>query len=178
MIAFEAWCNCEGTGVMPVPDADMYVICVFCDGVGTITIKGEKMEEQEDKQFAYEEYVELKKNYQETRDKFWEQRGEIIKIRDTVRNWFQELYEASYYSDDFNVEIGDVNTLLIDIKASPLSKLFEATATIELSIKVQADDTDDADTIIRDHIESIDWNMYGDDNNEIEVDSIYVNVSE
>lgn len=179
MIKFEAWCNCEGTGVMPVPYADMYMICSFCDGVGTITIQEENMEEQENKQeFAYEEYVELKKNYQEVRDRTFELREELRKTRELVRDFFQQRYEDNDYSDDFNIDVEDINALLADIKATPLSKVFDAGATIELVIKVHAESAEDADAIIRDHLDSIDWSFYGNDSDEIDVESIDVNVSE
>jgi hypothetical protein len=179
MIKFEAWCNCEGTGVMPVPFADMYMICKFCDGVGTITIQEEEMEEQESNQaFSYEEYVELKKTYQEVRDKIWEQRAEIGSMRNLVRSFFQERYEESDYEDYFNVDVEDINTLLKDIKSSELAKVYEAGATIELVIKVQAESQDDADYIIRDHLDSVDFTLYGNDNDEFEVESIDVRVSE
>lgn len=192
MIKFEAWCNCEGTGVMPVPYADMYVICNICDGVGTITIQEENMEEETNtnpqisqeyfddkgKPFAYEEYVELKKTYQEVRDRVFEVREELRKTRELVRDFFQQRYEDNDYFDYFNIDVEDINALLADIKATPLSKVFDAGATIELVIKVHAESAEDADAIIRDHLDSIDWSFYGNDSDEIEVESIDVNVSE
>lgn len=191
MIKFEAWCNCEGTGVMPVPFADMYMICKFCDGVGTITIQEEEMEEESNsnpqisqeylddkgKPFAYEEYVELKKTYQELRDKSWEQRAELMRIRDNVRTWFQERYEESDYSSEFQVDVDDVNALLSDINASELEKVYEASATIELTIRVHAENKDDAESIIDDHLTSIDFGAYGGED-EYEVESIDVRVND
>jgi DNA-binding Lrp family transcriptional regulator len=191
MIMFEAWCNCKGTGVVPALAGDevIYAICDFCDGAGVIQIKGEDMEESNSnpqisqeyfddkgKPFTYEEYVELKKTYQEVRDKVWEQREELRKTRELVRNWFQELYEDSDYSDDFNVEVGDINTLLRDIKALELSKVYEATASIELTIKVHAESKDDAETIITEHLSSIDFSSYEDgDDYELQSVDVYVN---
>ena len=190
MIKFEAWCNCEGTGVMPVPYADMYMICKFCNGVGTITIQEEKMEEESNsnpqisqeylddkgKPFAYEEYVELKKTYQEVRDKIWEQRAELSNIRDLVRNFFQEKYEENDYNDYFNVDVEDINILLNDINASELTKVYEASATIELTIRVYAENKDDAESIINDHLTSIDFGAYsGEDEYEVESIDVCVN---
>lgn len=184
MSEFEVWCTCKGTGVVPAPAGDeiIYAICVFCDGAGVIQIKGDNMEEQEQKQeekqpFAYEEYVELKKTYQEVRDRVLEQRAVLNSTINLVRDFFQDRYAYNDYSDDFHIDIEDINALLRDIKATPLSKEFDANATIELTIKVHAESQDDADVIIRDHLDSIDWNFYND-SDEIEVESIDVHVSE
>ena len=177
---FEAWCNCKGTGLVPALAGDevIYAICDFCDGAGVIQIKGEDMEEQEEKQpFAYEEYVELKKTYQEVRDKVWEQRAELNNIRDLVRNFFQEKYAENDYDDYFNVDVEDVNTLLSNINASELERVYEASATIELTIRVHAENKDDAESIIDDHLTSIDFGAYGGED-EYEVESIDVRVND
>jgi hypothetical protein len=181
----EVWCICEGTGVMPV--SSIYIICPKCQGAGVIQIKGEDMsdvgivtlgdnnsEEPKDKQsFAYEEYVELQKQYQEVRNTMWELRSEVISTRDVVRGWFQERYEAIGYLDSFEIDLNDINELLDLIKASPLDAAFEGTATIEISFKVNGSDRHDAEETVSSHLYSLDL---GDYTNDYEIESIDVNI--
>jgi hypothetical protein len=178
----EVWCVCEGTGVMPV--LGIHIICPKCAGVGLLQIKGEDMSEdglgdriKEDKQpFAYEEYVELKKQYQEARDKVWEHRSENMKMRDTVRNFFQERYNEEDYPDELTITIDDINDLLTSIGASELAKAFAATANVEISFTVIAESKEDAEAIIGDYIDSID--IYTGEGDESSVDNYDIYVTE
>jgi hypothetical protein len=178
----EVWCVCEGTGVMPV--LGIHIICPKCKGVGLLQIKGEDMSEdglgdriKEDKQpFAYEEYVELKKQYQELRDKVWEHRSESMKMRDTVRDFFQERCNEEDYPDELTITIDEINDLLTSINATHLSKSFEATANVEIIFTVVAEDKEGAEEIINDYLDSID--IFTSEGDECSVDSYDVHVNE
>lgn len=183
MISFEAWCDCKGTGVQAVPlqGETIYAICQFCDGVGTITIQEEEMEEQENKQeneevFAYGQFVELKKRFEEIRDEMYKVRGNLNGVRDKVRNFFQERYADNDYPDDLTFDIDEINDLLDSIDASALSKRYEATATVDITFKVFADDKDDAESIINDYLSDLSVYVNGED--DYEVDSIDIHVIE
>jgi acyl carrier protein len=178
----EVWCVCEGTGVMPV--LGIHIICPKCKGVGLLQIKGEDMSEdglgdriQEDKQpFAYEEYAELKKTYQEVRDKVWELRSESMKIRDEVRNFFQERYNEEDYPDELTFTSDELNDLLTSIGASELAKAFTATANVEISFTVIAESKEDAEAIVNDYIDTID--IFTTEGDEHSVDNYDVHVNE
>jgi acyl carrier protein len=171
----EVWCICEGTGVMHV--SSIYIICPKCEGAGVIQIKGEDMEEQESKQpFAYEEYVELKKQYQELRDKVWEHRSENMKMRDTVRDFFQERCNEEDYPDELTITVSEINDLLTSINATHLSKSFEATANVEITFTVVAEDKEGAEEIINDYLDSID--IFTSEGDECSVNSYDVYVTD
>jgi hypothetical protein len=177
MTSFEAWCNCKGTGVQPVPlqDEVIYAICQYCDGAGVITIKGEKMEEQENKtEFSYDKYVELQKRFQEIRDEMYKVRSDLNAARDVVLNFFQERYTDLDYPDDLTFDIDEINTLLLDIGASELSKRFDATATVEITFKVLADDKYDAESIINDYIADLSISVNNEDDYEVESFDVHV----
>jgi len=168
MTSFEAWCNCKGTGVQPVPlqNEVIYAICQYCDGAGVITIKGEEMEEQENKeQFSVEQHEQL-----------WKARNDLTDIRSVVLNFFQERYTDLDYPDDLTFDIDEINQLLRDINASELSKKFDATATIEITFKVLADDKYDAESIINDYIADLYISVNNED--DYEVESLDVHVAE
>lgn len=178
MISFEAWCNCKGTGVQAVPlqNEVIYAICQYCDGSGVITIKGEEMEEQENKQpFAYEEYVELKKRFEEVRDEMYKVRSNLHEVRDVVRNFFQERYAENDYPDDLTFDIDEINTLLNDIKASELSKTFDASATVDITFRVIAENAEDAASIIHDYISDLYISVNNDDDYEVDNVDVHVN---
>lgn len=175
---FQSWCICEGTGVMSVPTLDMYVICKSCKGVGTIN-EEESMDEvtetKEEPTFAYDEYKALQISYQDLRDNHWAQRSELSNVRRNVREWFQERYQDGDYDAQIVVEIDDINSLLRSINSSELAQLFEATATIELTISVHAESKEDAESIVSDHLNSISFDS-GEDTDEYNVDAIDVQV--
>ena len=184
----EVWCICEGTGVMPV--SSIYIICPKCQGAGVIKTKGEDMsdvgivtlgdnnsEEPKDKQpFVYEEYVELKKQYQELRDKVWEHRSENMKMRDTVRDFFQERCNEEDYPDELTIAVSEINDLLTSINATQLSKSFEATANVEITFTVVAEDKECAEEIINDYLDSID--IFTSEGDECSVNSYDVYVTD
>jgi hypothetical protein len=183
----EVWCVCEGTGVMPV--LGIHIICPKCKGVGLLQIKGEDMSEdglgdriQEDKQpFAYEEELpkrleEIQIQYEKAKEEMWTNRSLCISIRDTVRNFFQERYTDNEHPDDLTFDIDEINQLLKDIDASQLSRKFEASATVEITFKVHAEDKDDAENIISDYLG--DLSLYVSDEDDYEIDSCDIYVSE
>ena len=177
MTSFEAWCNCKGTGVQPVPlqDEVIYAICQYCDGAGVISIKGEEMEEQENKtEFSYDKYVELQKRFQEIRDEMYKVRGDLHGVRDKVVNFFQERYTDLDYPDDLTFDIDEINTLLLDIGTFDLSKRFDATATVEITFKVLADDKYDAENIINDYIADLSISVNNEDDYEVESFDVHV----
>ena len=179
MTSCEEWCKCEGTGIwaVPSPNKIKYVVCQHCGGAGVVKIQEENMEEQENKtEFSYDKYVELKKRFEEIRDEMYKVRSDLHAVRDGVRNFFQERYADNDYPDDLTFDIDEINTLLHDIGASQLSKMFEATATVEITFKVFADDKDDAESIISDYLG--DLSLYVSDEDDYEVESFDVHVAE
>lgn len=177
MISYEDWCECEGTGIwaVPSPNKIKYVICQHCGGAGVVKIQEEEMEEQENKtEFSYDKYVELKKRFEEIRDEMYKVRGNLNGVRDKVRNFFQERYTDNDYPDDLTFDIDEINDLLDSIDASALSKKYEATATVDITFKVFADDKDEAESIINDYLS--DLSIYVNSEDDYEVDSIDIHV--
>jgi predicted nuclease with TOPRIM domain len=176
----EVWCVCEGTGVMPV--LGIHIICPKCKGVGLLQIKGENMSEdglgdriQENKQtVAHEEYAKLEKQYEDIKDKVWYLRSETIKIKDSVRSFFQERYNEEDYPDELTITIDDINDLLTSISASELAKAFTATANVEISFTVLAETREDAESIVNDYIDGID--IFTSEGDEHSVDNYDVHI--
>ena len=168
MTSYEDWCKCEGTGIwaVPSPNKIKYVVCQHCGGAGVVKIQEEDMEEQGNKEeFSVEQHEQL-----------WKARNDLIDIRSAVLNFFQERYTDLDYPDDLTFDIDEINQLLRDINASELSKKFDATATIEITFKVLADDKYDAESIINDYIADLYISVNNED--DYEVESLDVHVAE
>jgi len=166
MTSCEEWCKCEGTGIwaVPSPNKIKYVVCQHCGGAGVVKIQEEDMEEQENKeQFSVEQHEQL-----------WKARNDLTDIRSVVLNFFQERYTDLDYPDDLTFDIDEINQLLRDINASELSKKFDATATIEITFKVLADDKYDAESIINDYIADLYISVNNEDDYEVESFDVHV----
>ena len=177
MTSCEEWCKCKGTGIwaVPSPNKIKYVVCQHCGGAGVVKIQEENMEEQENKtEFSYDKYVELQKRFQEIRDEMYKVRSDLNAARDVVLNFFQERYTDLDYPDDLTFDIDEINQLLRDINASELSKKFDATATIEITFKVLADDKYDAESIINDYIADLYISVNNEDDYEVESFDVHV----
>ena len=103
-----------------------------------------------------------------------ETRVSLIQVRDEVRNFFQTRYEENDFSDDFVIDIDEVNGLLNDIGASNLECIFEGRVVLELSFKVHAENRSDAEDLIESHISD-----YGYDDGiiELSVDSTEIDMA-
>jgi hypothetical protein len=166
MTSCEEWCKCEGTGIwaVPSPNKIKYVVCQHCGGAGVVKIQEEDMEEQGNKEeFSVEQHEQL-----------WKARNDLIDIRSAVLNFFQERYTDLDYPDDLTFDIDEINQLLRDINASELSKKFDATATIEITFKVLADDKYDAESIINDYIADLYISVNNEDDYEVESFDVHV----
>ena len=166
MTSYEDWCKCEGTGIwaVPSPKKIKYIVCQHCGGAGVVKIQEEDMEEQENKeQFSVEQHEQL-----------WKARNDLTDIRSAVLNFFQERYTDLDYPDDLTFDIDEINTLLVDIGAFELSKKFDATATIEITFKVLADDKYDAESIINDYIADLYISVNNEDDYEVESFDVHV----
>ena len=166
MTSCEEWCKCEGTGIwaVPSPNKIKYVVCQHCGGAGVVKIQEEDMEEQGNKEeFSVEQHEQL-----------WKARNDLTDIRSVVLNFFQERYTDLDYPDDLTFDIDEINQLLRDINASELSKKFDATATIEITFKVLADDKYDAESIINDYIADLYISVNNEDDYEVESFDVHV----
>jgi hypothetical protein len=103
-----------------------------------------------------------------------ETRVSLVQVRDEVRNFFQTRYEENDFSDDFVIDIDEVNGLLNDIGASNLECIFEGSVVLELSFKVHAENRSDAEDLIESHISD-----YGYDDGiiELSVDSTAIDMA-
>ena len=103
-----------------------------------------------------------------------ETRVSLVQVRDEVRNFFQTRYEENDFSDDFVIDIDEVNGLLNDIGASNLECIFEGRVVLELSFKVHAENRSDAEDLIESHISD-----YGYDDGiiELSVDSTEIDMA-
>ena len=91
---------------------------------------------------------------------------EIRKIRHEVRDFFNEV---EWESGEQCVQKSDVNRLLESIRAEKLTTQYSGTATISFTFSVEADDEDEARSIIEDNtsVSSYGYDLEGDETTEV-----------
>lgn len=75
-----------------------------------------------------------------------------IKVKRLVRDFFSELgWESGYDGGEASIHKDHVNALLRDIGADVLTTTYRGSATITFTFKVEAEDEDDARTLIEEN---------------------------
>ncbi len=177
----ETWCfACYGAGYIKV--SDINIVCPTCVGQGTLT-KGEKQMSEEETTVTsvvldgpldavQKEIERLKLDIEAEKVHASNYRQELFKLKEIVHNFFAEQFSDN--EDEITVHRDEANELLGDIGADLLKQEFEGHVTITYSFTVKAESVEDAEEKVKNAVNSLEYCIDADADDEYSEESIEV----
>lgn len=124
----------------------------------------------DDLQAKINQYQETIKNQADNLDVL---RGRIRSYQDAVHEFFQNHFDGG--EEEASISRDEANDLLDNIGAAKLTQEFEGEVVVSFSFKVHAEDAEEANRIVEEAFEGIDYQINSGDNDEYSLNNVEVN---
>ena len=181
----EVWCfACYGAGYLGIINANnplgfVVIVCPTCKGKGTLN-KGEKQMSEEESIIAtvtpfdaiQKQIDTLKSDLEAEQVRARGYRDEMFKLRNTVHEFFKDQFDGG--DEEITVHRDEANELLGEIGADLLQQEFEGHVTITYSFTVKAESVEDAEEKVKNAVNSLEYCIDADADDEYSEESIEV----